>query len=96
MHCILHRIPANALAPSTRYEKLIEAFGGTGYIARTVDELHSSLKEAMADTEKTSIVNVMINPMAQRKTQVCYSVTVHVCACNYICECICHVHVCVY
>ncbi|XP_025095568.1 2-hydroxyacyl-CoA lyase 1-like isoform X2 [Pomacea canaliculata] len=62
-------IPANALAPSTRYEKLIEAFGGTGYIARTVDELHSSLKEAMADTEKTSIVNVMINPMAQRKTQ---------------------------
>ncbi|KAL8622388.1 hypothetical protein ACOMHN_041716 [Nucella lapillus] len=62
-------VPPTGLAPDTRYEKLMEVFGGRGYMARTVPELRESLGEAMADTARSSIVNVVIDPMAQRKTQ---------------------------
>ena len=63
-------VPPSALAPDTRYEKLMEAFGGTGYLARTIPELRESLGKAMADTKRSSIINIIIDPMAQRKTQV--------------------------
>ena len=74
-HCISFffsssSIPPTALAPGTRYEKMIETFGGTGYLVRTIPELQESLGKAMADTKRSSIINVIINPMAQRKTQV--------------------------
>ncbi|XP_076460393.1 2-hydroxyacyl-CoA lyase 1-like [Babylonia areolata] len=62
-------VPPTALAPDTRYEKLIEAFGGAGYMARTIPELRESLGKAMADTTRSSIINIVIDPMAQRKTQ---------------------------
>jgi thiamine pyrophosphate-dependent acetolactate synthase large subunit-like protein len=64
------RVPPTALAPNTRYEKMIEAFGGVGYSARTIPELRDSLGKAMADTSRSSIVNIAIDPMGQRKTQV--------------------------
>ncbi|KAK7508561.1 hypothetical protein BaRGS_00000127 [Batillaria attramentaria] len=62
-------VPPTGLAPETRYEKLIEAFGGTGYLVHSIPQLRSSLQAAMSDTKRSSIINVMIDPMAQRKPQ---------------------------
>ncbi|XP_055871130.1 2-hydroxyacyl-CoA lyase 1-like [Biomphalaria glabrata] len=61
-------IPPTSLQPNTRYEKLIEAFGGKGYFAKTKEELRESLQSALKD-QTPSIINVMIDPGAQRKTQ---------------------------
>ncbi|CAL1536479.1 unnamed protein product [Lymnaea stagnalis] len=62
-------VPPTSLQPNTRYEKVIEAFGGKGYFARTKEELQKSMESAVNDTKYPSIINVMIDPMAQRKTQ---------------------------
>uniref|UniRef100_A0A2C9KBF7 2-hydroxyacyl-CoA lyase n=1 Tax=Biomphalaria glabrata TaxID=6526 RepID=A0A2C9KBF7_BIOGL len=61
-------IPPTSLQPNTRYEKLIEAFGGKGYFAKTKEELRESLQSSLKD-QTPSIINVMIDPGAQRKTQ---------------------------
>jgi len=53
---------------NARYEKVIEAFGGRGYAVTKVDELGPTLKEALNDP-MPNIVNIMIDPRAQRKPQ---------------------------
>ena len=56
--------------PQARYEKMIEGFGGKGFFAETPDEFASALKEAIATPTPTpTIVNVAIDPKAQRKPQ---------------------------
>jgi len=55
----IHKIPPTALLPNSRYEKIIEAFGGKGYFVTTHDQLVSSLKDAINDSHPT-LVNVMI------------------------------------
>jgi 2-hydroxyacyl-CoA lyase 1 len=54
--------------PQARYEKVIEAFGGQGWFVETPDQLRPALDKAFA-SGKPSIVNIMINPSAQRKPQ---------------------------
>ena len=61
-------IPPGSYMPNARYEKIIEAFGGKGYYVTTVDELDSTLRTAVNDPTP-SIVNIMIDPKAQRKPQ---------------------------
>jgi 2-hydroxyacyl-CoA lyase 1 len=62
------RVPPSVYTPNARYEKIIEAFGGKGHFAQNPDELQRALKDSLADPEP-SIVNVMIDPRAQRKPQ---------------------------
>lgn len=62
------RIPATAYLPNAHYEKVIESFGGRGHFATTPDEFARALKEALNDPAP-SLVNVMIDPRAQRKPQ---------------------------
>jgi 2-hydroxyacyl-CoA lyase 1 len=62
------RIPPSVYTPNARYEKVIEAFGGRGYFATTPDEFQRALKDSLAD-DGPSVVNVMIDPRAQRKPQ---------------------------
>jgi 2-hydroxyacyl-CoA lyase 1 len=57
-----------SLLPQARYEKVIEAFGGQGWFVERPDELRPALDKAFA-SGKPSIVNIMINPSAQRKPQ---------------------------
>ncbi|XP_041367654.1 2-hydroxyacyl-CoA lyase 1-like [Gigantopelta aegis] len=64
--------PPTSLVPNTRYEKLIDVFGGRGYFAQTVEEIRSSLQSALRDTKQSSIINITINPHAQRKPQEFY------------------------
>ncbi|GAB4333402.1 MAG: oxalyl-CoA decarboxylase [Dehalococcoidia bacterium] len=63
-----NRIPPNAYTPNARYEKMIEGFGGKGYFVTKVAELRPALEEAMA-SDMPTIVNIMINPRANRKPQ---------------------------
>uniref|UniRef100_A0A0B7A2N1 2-hydroxyacyl-CoA lyase n=1 Tax=Arion vulgaris TaxID=1028688 RepID=A0A0B7A2N1_9EUPU len=66
---LLLTIPPTSLQPNTRYDKLMEAFGGKGYFAHTSEELRASLEDALKHTKVPSIINVMIDPGARRKTQ---------------------------
>ena len=61
-------IPVSAYTPNAHYERVIEAFGGKGYFVTKPDELGPALKDALADPFP-NIVNIMINPRAQRKPQ---------------------------
>jgi 2-hydroxyacyl-CoA lyase 1 len=61
-------VPPMVYTPQARYEKMIEGFGGKGYFATTPDELARALKDALGDPQPT-IVNVAIDPHAQRKPQ---------------------------
>ena len=62
------KVPPLAYTPKARYEKMIEGFGGRGYYAETPEEMASALKQAIADDGPT-IVNIAIDPRAQRKPQ---------------------------
>ena len=51
-----------------RYDKVVEAFGGKGYFARTPDELSTAMKSAMS-ADGPALVNVAIDPKATGKPQ---------------------------
>ncbi|XP_050417932.2 2-hydroxyacyl-CoA lyase 1 isoform X1 [Patella vulgata] len=61
--------PPTSLKPNTHYEKVMEAFGGRGYCVNNIEELRRSLTEAVQIKDQSSLINVSINPMAQRKPQ---------------------------
>ena len=50
------------------YERMMEAFGGHAEFVATLPELRPALERALA-SGKTSLVNVIIDPSAQRKPQ---------------------------
>jgi acetolactate synthase-1/2/3 large subunit len=54
------RAPATKLAP-TRYDKVVEAFGGRGYHVEDPTKLTATIKAAL-DSGETSCVNVPIDP----------------------------------
>ena len=49
--------------PEARYDQMMEAFGGQGYIVRSPDELRQAVQEAMA-SRKPSLINAIIDPAA--------------------------------
>lgn len=62
--------PPTALLPSAKYERIIEAFGGTGYFVATPQELNSALGKSFGNKKEASLINVMVDPFSQRKQQV--------------------------
>jgi 2-hydroxyacyl-CoA lyase 1 len=60
--------PASGYTIDAGYEKMIEGFGGKGYLVRTPAELGTSLKQAL-DDDMPSIINVLIDPHARAKPQ---------------------------
>lgn len=58
------------LTPNSRYDQVIEAFGGKGYMATTREELRNCFKLCLKETERPSLVNVIISPSAGKKPQV--------------------------
>ena len=62
------KIPPGAYIPNARYDKLADAFGGKGFFVTTAEELEPAIKAALAHDMPT-IVNVMIDPRANRKQQ---------------------------
>jgi 2-hydroxyacyl-CoA lyase 1 len=61
-------IPPSVYTVGARYERIIEAFGGRGFFVTSPRELAPTLKEALNDP-RPNIVNVVIDPRAQRKPQ---------------------------
>jgi oxalyl-CoA decarboxylase len=51
------------LSQSSRYELLIEAFGGTGYYAEDTNSLTAVMRKALTDA-KPAVVNCLIDPTA--------------------------------
>lgn len=58
------------MLPDARYEQIMSAFGGKGYIVQTPEELQAALKISLAEKLVPSLLNVMINPLSGRKKQV--------------------------
>ena len=61
-------IPAPILTPRARYDKMIEGFGGKGFLVEDPKDLKATLTEAMA-FDGPVIVNVLLDPKAGRKPQ---------------------------
>ena len=64
--------PPTALLPTVKYEKLMSMFNGkeeNGYLCRTRDDIKDAMGKALQVTDSPSLINIMINPMAQRKAQ---------------------------
>lgn len=66
------------LLPEARYDEVMAAFGGKGYLVRTVEELQRALELSLTDWQRPSLLNVLIDPSSDRKQQViirnCFSV----------------------
>lgn len=58
------------LLPEARYDQVMTAFGGRGFLVRTPEELRSALELSLSDWEKPSLLNVLIDPSSDRKQQV--------------------------
>uniref|UniRef100_A0A3P8SV47 2-hydroxyacyl-CoA lyase n=1 Tax=Amphiprion percula TaxID=161767 RepID=A0A3P8SV47_AMPPE len=61
--------PPVSLLPEARYDEVMTAFGGRGFLVRTVEELRSALQLSLSDWEKPSLLNVLIDPSSDRKQQ---------------------------
>lgn len=62
------KIPPGSYTPNARYDKVMEAFGGKGWFVTEPRELRPALEEALA-ADVPTIVNVMIDPRANRRPQ---------------------------
>lgn len=58
------------LLPEARYEQVMCAFGGHGYLVRNVEELRTALQQSLRETATASLINVLIDPASDRKQQV--------------------------
>jgi 2-hydroxyacyl-CoA lyase 1 len=65
---LLSLIPT-ALTPKARYDQIITAFGGKGYMAETRKQVREAFIACLADTKGTSLINVIISPTAGKKPQ---------------------------
>lgn len=56
-------VATTVFVPDSRYEMMMEAFGGTGVYATTPDELDQAVRQALA-SGKPTLVNAVIDPAA--------------------------------
>ncbi|KAF6739553.1 2-hydroxyacyl-CoA lyase 1 [Oryzias melastigma] len=61
--------PPVSLLPEARYDQVMTAFGGRGFLVRTVEELQSALELSLSDWDRPSLLNVLIDPSSDRKQQ---------------------------
>lgn len=61
--------PPVTLLPEARYDDIMTAFGGLGFLIRTVEELRSALELSLTNWDKPSLLNVLIDPSSDRKQQ---------------------------
>uniref|UniRef100_A0A8C8A0G3 2-hydroxyacyl-CoA lyase n=1 Tax=Oryzias sinensis TaxID=183150 RepID=A0A8C8A0G3_9TELE len=62
--------PPVSLLPEARYDQVMTAFGGQGFLVRTAEELKSALELSLSDWDRPSLLNVLIDPSSDRKQQV--------------------------
>uniref|UniRef100_A0A6M2CNW7 2-hydroxyacyl-CoA lyase 1 n=1 Tax=Rhipicephalus microplus TaxID=6941 RepID=A0A6M2CNW7_RHIMP len=62
-------LPANSLQPGVRYDQMAAMVGCKGFNVTTPEELRAAFTEALATNDRPTIINVVIDGMAQRKPQ---------------------------
>ncbi|KAK4313569.1 hypothetical protein Pmani_015101 [Petrolisthes manimaculis] len=61
--------PPTTLLPSAHYERMATIFNDSGHFCSSISHLQQVTSQALTDSSKPTLINVMINPMAQRKAQ---------------------------
>ncbi|KAF3422373.1 hypothetical protein E2986_09064 [Frieseomelitta varia] len=61
--------PPHCLTSETHYEKMLEMFGRKGYFCTTVQDIQHALRACLQINDSPSLINIMINPHADRKEQ---------------------------
>ncbi|XP_076632544.1 2-hydroxyacyl-CoA lyase [Colletes latitarsis] len=61
--------PPYSLTAETHYEKMIEMFGRKGYFCTTVQDIQQAIRSSLRVSDGPSLINIMINPQADRKEQ---------------------------
>ncbi|CAH0564468.1 unnamed protein product [Brassicogethes aeneus] len=61
--------PPTSLSYAARYEKMMTIFGKSGFFCKTIPELQNAVRESLKINDSPSIINVIINPTADRKPQ---------------------------
>ncbi|KAG5870781.1 hypothetical protein JTB14_035031 [Gonioctena quinquepunctata] len=61
--------PPGCLTSITRYDNMMNLFGGRGYFVNNIPELKNAVKEALTLNDGPTIINVIISPTADRKPQ---------------------------
>ncbi|XP_046397602.1 2-hydroxyacyl-CoA lyase 1 [Ischnura elegans] len=61
--------PPTALSANTHYEAMMGLFGHKGHFCETIPQLVKAIKDSLSVKDRPSIINVMINPSADRKQQ---------------------------
>lgn len=61
--------PPGCLSSCTRYDKMLSIVNRKGFLVQTVPELQAAIKEALQIQDGPTIINVLINPTADRKPQ---------------------------
>lgn len=62
-------IPPHSLTSETHYEKMMEMFGKKGHFCVTIDDIQQALKKSFEELNGPNLINIMINPQADRKEQ---------------------------
>lgn len=62
-------ISPQLLTAGTRYEKMMEMFGHRGHYCETVEQIEKAIKVSLELGDAPSLINIMINPSADRKEQ---------------------------
>ncbi|XP_031849453.1 2-hydroxyacyl-CoA lyase isoform X2 [Nomia melanderi] len=61
--------PPYSLTSETHYEKMMGMFGRKGYFCTTVQDIQQAVKACLQVHDAPSLINIMINPQADRKEQ---------------------------
>ncbi|CAD5122752.1 DgyrCDS11161 [Dimorphilus gyrociliatus] len=61
-------LPALALKPNARYEKVIEAFGGKGFFITKPSEIEPTMSQCLKSNQPC-LINIMIDPVSGKKVQ---------------------------
>lgn len=62
-------LPSTVLGFATKYESLMHMFGKSGYFCETIPDVQKAVKACLEVKDGPSLINVIINPRADRKEQ---------------------------
>ncbi|XP_078047285.1 2-hydroxyacyl-CoA lyase [Augochlora pura] len=61
--------PPYSLTSEAHYERMMEMFGRKGHFCTTVKDIQEAIKSSLKVNDAPSLINIMINPQAERKEQ---------------------------
>lgn len=68
-YVFIFRLPPTSLTVDVHYENMMNLFNEKGYFCKTILELQVAVRSSLICKDRPSLINVMINPSADRKPQ---------------------------